>query len=475
MYYMDAGFKKINDYLWEIPAKEEMRVPVRVYASEKILGRIEKEAINQAANVSSLPGIVGYSFAMPDIHSGYGFPIGGVAATEHPKGVISPGGIGFDENCGVRLLRSKHTFKEAEPYIEKVASDIQKEVPSGLGRGRRTKISLDQINKILNKGLEALQEEGYAGKDDVENCEEKGRMREASSSAVSEHAKNRGRDQLGTLGSGNHFCEIQKVEQIFDQETAEAFGVFKDQIVIMIHTGSRGLGHQNCKDYLRVAEKEMARNNISLPDKQLACMPFDSNPGQEFFRAMSAACNFAWANRQMISFYVRKVWKEVLGGPLDLLYDVAHNIAKIEEHEFLGKKMKLIVHRKGATRAFPAGHPDVPRKYNKTGQPVLIPGSMGTPSFILAGTENPGAWHTVCHGAGRTMSRREATRRFKGKELVGNLKERGVLVKSHSMKGISEEAPSAYKDIQDVVEVVHGAGLAKKVAQLTPLAVVKGE
>lgn len=474
---MRSDFKKIKDYLWELPrgVKQDMRVPVRIYASEKILGRIEEEAINQAINVSSLPGIVGYSFAMPDIHSGYGFPIGGVAATEHPKGVISPGGIGFDENCGVRLLKSEHTFKEAEIYIEKVANGIQKEVPSGLGKGREAKVSLKEINSVLDRGLEDLQEKGLALKEDLENCEEKGRMKEASSSAVSEHAKNRGRDQLGTLGSGNHFCEIQKVEQIFDQETAEAFGVFKDQVVIMIHTGSRGLGHQNCKDYLKTAEKEMARNNISLPDRQLACMPFDSESGQRFFRAMSAACNFAWANRQMISFYVRKVWKEVLGGSLDLLYDVAHNIAKIEEHEFSGEKMKLIVHRKGATRAFPAGHPDVPEKYNKVGQPVLIPGSMGTSSFILAGTENPGAWHTVCHGAGRTMSRREATRRFKGKELVGNLKEKGILVKSHSIKGISEEAPSAYKDIQDVIEIVHGAGLARKVAQLTPLAVIKGE
>ncbi len=457
--------------------RQDMRVPVRLYASKKILEEVEEMAVKQAVNVSTLPGIVSYSFAMPDIHSGYGFPIGGVAATEYPEGAISPGGIGFDENCGVRLLKSGYSFKEIKPYIEELAGGIQREVPSGLGRGRKSKISIGEINKILNRGLEALQEEGYADEGDLENCEERGKMDQALDSAVSEHAKNRGRDQLGTLGSGNHFCEIQKVDRIFEKETAEQFGLFENQAVVMIHTGSRGLGHQNCSDYLKVAGREMARGNISLPDKQLACMPFNSSQGQRFFRAMAAACNFAWANRQMISFYVRKVWREVLGNnsSLELLYDVAHNIAKLEEHDFLGKTIKLIVHRKGATRAFPASRPETPKKYKKTGQPVIIPGSMGASSFILAGAEKSGAWNTVCHGAGRTMSRREAAGKFKGKELVSNLKERGILVKSHSMEGISEEAPLAYKNIQDVVDVVHKAGLARKVARLSPLAVIKGE
>ena len=473
-------FKKINDYLWEIPKsfRSDMRVPARIYASEEILEKIESDAINQVINVSCIPGVVKYSLAMPDIHTGYGFVIGGVAATKFPEGVISPGGIGYDQSCGVRLLKSDYTEKEIRPYLDKLATEIQKEVPSGLGRGRTVKLSSEQINKILEGGVPKLVEQGYGEREDIENCEHKGRMEEADASVVSGHAKNRGRDQVGTLGSGNHFCELDKIEEIFDEEAAEAFGLFKDQVVVMIHTGSRGLGHQNCTDYLRIVMDALPKYGIKLPDRELACVPFNSPEGQRFFKAMSAACNYAWANRHMIMHYVRKAWKSALGekANLKLLYDVAHNIAKIEEHEVNGQKIKLIVHRKGATRAFPAGHLEIPKKYQLTGQPVIIPGSMGTASYVLVGTEkSKEAWYTVCHGAGRTMSRHEAMRRVSGQEVVNNLESKGIVVKCQSLRGIAEEAPQAYKNIEDVVEVVHNAGLSKRVAKLVPLAVIKGE
>jgi tRNA-splicing ligase RtcB len=473
-------FIKINNWLWEIPKsyRKDMRVPARIYASETLLEGIEPEAIEQVINVASLPGIMKYSLAMPDIHTGYGFVIGGVAATKFPEGVISPGGIGYDQNCGVRLLLSEYTEKEIRPYLDKLTTEIQKEVPSGLGRGRAIKLSIEQINKILEGGVPKLVEQGYGEKEDIENCEEKGRMEEADASYVSQQAKNRGRDQVGTLGSGNHFTEVQKVEEIFDEKVAEVFGLFKDQVVVMVHTGSRGLGHQNCTDYLRMVMQSLPKYNIKLPDRELACVPFNSPEGQNFFKAMSAACNFAWANRHMIMHYVRKAWKSVLGekSNLKLLYDVAHNIAKIEEHEVDGQNLKLIVHRKGATRAFPPSHPELPEKYKETGQPVIIPGSMGTSSYILVGTEkSKEAWYTVCHGAGRTMSRHEAMRRVSGENVVRELESRGIIVKCQSWRGIAEEAPFAYKDVDKVVEVVHNAGLSKKVARLVPLAVIKGE
>jgi len=473
-------FIKLNEWLWEIPKsfRSDMRVPARIYASETLLKEIEPEAIEQVINVASLPGIVKYSLAMPDCHTGYGFVIGGVAATKYPEGIISPGGIGYDENCGVRLLLSEYTEKEMRPYLDKLTTEIQTEVPSGLGRGRQIKLSIGEIDKILEGGVPYLVEKDYGEKEDIENCEEKGKMKEADASCVSEHAKNRGRDQVGTLGSGNHFCQLDKVEEIFDEKVAEIFGLFKDQVVVMVHTGSRGLGHQNCTDYLRIVMNALPKYGIKLPDRELACVPFNSPEGQRFFKAMSAACNFAWANRHMIMHYVRKAWKSVLGekANLKLLYDVAHNIAKIEEHEVNGEKMKLIVHRKGATRAFPAGHPEIPEKYQTTGQPAIIPGSMGTSSYLLVGTEeSKEAWYTVCHGAGRTMSRHEAMRRVSGEEVVKKLKEKGIIVKCWSSRGIAEEAPMAYKDVDEVVGVVHNAGLSKKVAKLVPLAVIKGE
>jgi len=473
-------FIKINNWLWEIPKsfRKDMRVPARIYASETLLDKIEPDATKQVINVASLPGIVKYSLAMPDCHTGYGFVIGGVAATGYPEGVISPGGIGYDQNCGVRLLKSQYTEKEIKPYLDKLATEIQKEVPSGLGRGRKIKLSIDQINKILEGGVPRLVEQGYGEKEDIENCEERGKMKEADAACVSEHAKNRGRDQVGTLGSGNHFCEVQKVEEIFDEKVAGVFGLFKDQIVIMIHTGSRGLGHQNCTDYLRIVMQSLPKYKIELPDRELACVPFNSPEGQKFFKAMSAACNYAWANRQMITHYIREAWRDILGEKADLklLYDVAHNIAKIEEHEVDGERMKLIVHRKGATRAFPPGHLDIPEKYKEVGQPVLIPGTMGTASYICVGTEkSKEAWYTVNHGAGRAMSRHAAMRKVRGEEVVRRLNEKGIIIKCRSMRGIAEEAPLAYKDVDEVVEVVHRAGLSKKVAKLVPLAVIKGE
>jgi len=474
-------FRKINNYLWEVAGnfRRDMRVPARIYASEKMLEDcFRDESIIQLVNTATLPGIVKYALAMPDIHEGYGFAIGNVVATKLPEGIISPGGIGFDQNCGVRLLKSEYSEKEIKPYLEKLATEIQKEVPSGLGRGRQIKLSIEQIDKILEGGVPKLVKQGYGEKEDIENCESNGLLSQADASTVSSRAKNRGRDQVGTLGSGNHFCELQKVAEIFNEETAKVFGLFKGQVVVMVHTGSRGLGHQNCTDYLKVMMQAMPKYGIRLPDKELACVPFNSPEGQRFFKAMCCGANYAWANRHMITYYIRKAWKSVLGEKesLKLLYDVAHNIAKVEKYKVNGKEMELCVHRKGATRAFPPGHPEVPEKYREVGQPVLIPGSMGTASYVLVGTKgSEEAWHTVCHGAGRTMSRRAAIRTVNPKELIKGLENKGILIKCWSLRGIAEEAPIAYKNIHDVVDVVHNAGLAKKVAKLVPLAVIKGE
>ncbi len=473
-------FKKINDFLWEIPKSfwTKMRVPARLYLSDKMWNQIESRALEQLVNTTTLPGIVKYALGMPDLHSGYGPPIGGVGAIKIPEGVVSPGFVGYDENCGVRLLKSEYNDKEIGFYLDRLAAEIQKKIPSGLGRGRGIKLGLGEIDKILEGGVPYLVKKGYGKEEDIENCEEKGRMVQAAAAAVSDRAKNRGRDQVGTLGSGNHFIEIQKVAEIFDQAVAQIFGLFQDQVVVMIHTGSRGLGHQNCTDYLKVVMRVLPKYKIELPDRELACVPFGSPEGQRFFRAMSAACNYAWANRQMITYYIREAWQAVLTPKtgLRLLYDVAHNIAKIEEHFVDGEKTKLLVHRKGATRAFPPGHLEIPFQYKEVGQPVLIPGSMGTASYVLVGTKRSAeAWYTVCHGAGRTMSRRAATRRISGSEVVRELESRGIVVKCWSMRGIAEEAPLAYKNVDEVVEVVHQAGLARKVARLVPLAVIKGE
>jgi len=476
-----TDFKKINDWLWEIPKsfRSDMRVPARIYASEKMLEDcFRDESILQLINGTTLPGILRYAVAMPDMHEGYSVPIGFVGAIKIPEGVISPGACGFDINCGIRILRSEYVEKDITPYLEKLAEEIQKEVPSGLGRGRKIKLSFEQINRILEGGVPYLVEKGYGEKEDVEHTESKGRLDWADASYVSEKAKQRGRDQVGTLGSGNHFLEIQKVEEIFDGKVAEVFGLFKDQVIVMIHTGSRGTGHQVCTDYLRVMIPAMQKYRIRVPDKEFACVPFTSSEGQRYFRAMACAANFAWSNRQMITFFVRKAWEKVLGKKvsLSLLYDVAHNIIKKERYKVKGKETEVIVHRKGATRAFPRGHSEVPQKYREVGQPVLIPGSMGTASYVLVGlAEGEASFFSACHGAGRTMSRHKAIKTISGKEVIRNLRERGIVVKCFSERGIAEEAPLAYKNIDSVVEVVHNAHLAKKVAKLAPLAVIKGE
>ena len=454
---------KINDWLWEIPKnfRNDMRVPARVYASEKMLENIFRDkSLEQLINLATLPGIEKYSIVMPDCHEGYGSPIGGVFATRVKDGIISPGAVGYDQNCGVRLLKSDKIVDEIGGLLDSLATEIQKNVPSGLGRGRPVKLSFSELDKILENGAQELIKQGYGRKEDIENCEANGKLEWADVSTVSETAKKRGRDQVGTLGSGNHFLEIQKVEEIFSAEggenAAETFGLFKNQIVVMIHTGSRGLGHQIATDYIRLMLQVMPKYGIKLPDRELACAPFNSPEGQKFFKAMACGANFAWANRQMITHYIRKSWKKVFGEEkLEVLYDVAHNIAKLENN--------LIVHRKGATRAFPI-------------QPVLIPGSMGTASYVLVGEEKGReAFYSTCHGAGRVMSRHQAIKTLSGKDIIRNLKNKNIIVKYYSLRSIAEEAPQAYKNIDEVVEVVHQAGLSKKVARLVPLAVIKGE
>ncbi len=476
------NFKKINDWLWEIPRtfRQDMRVPARIYVSEKMLEDVFRDrSLDQLINLTCLPGIQKYGLAMPDIHEGYSSPIGGVAAIRVSDGIISPGMQGYDVNCGMKLLKSEYSEKDLKPYLENLTTEIQKEVPSGLGKGRQVKLDISFLDKILEGGAKYLVEKGYGGKEDVENCEAGGCLEYADATNVSSYAKNRGRDQVGTLGSGNHFLEVQKVEEIYDQKTAEIFGLFENQIVIMIHTGSRGLGHQVATDYIREFMGLMGKYKINVPDREFACVPFNSPEGQRGLSASACGANYAWANRQMIAHLIRKAWKSVLGekaSSLVVLYDVAHNIIKKEKYLIDGKETEVAVHRKGATRAFPPGHSEIPEKYREVGQPVLIPGSMGTASYVLVGQkEGEEAFYSTCHGAGRTMSRHEAIRRLSGQEVVNKLKSKGIIVKCWSPRGIAEEAPMAYKNIDEVVEVVHNAGLSKKVARLIPLAVIKGE
>jgi len=479
-----ADFTRINDYVWEIPKnfRKDMRVPARVYVTEKMLEESFKDtSLEQIVNLATLPGVQKYSIGMPDIHEGYGSPIGGVVAFDEglEEAIISPGICGYDINCGMRLLTSQLRADEIGPKLDALASEIQKEVPSGLGRGRQLKFDIPAMNGVLEGGSAYIVGRGYGEKEDVENCEEQGKMKGADASLVSDHAKRRGSDQAGTLGSGNHFLEIQKVDQIFDKEAAKIFGFFPNQVVVMLHTGSRGLGHQNATDYIRLMSGAIKKYNIHLPARDLACAPFHSTEGQRYWGALACGMNFAWANRQMIAHFTRKAWRAVLGesgGELAMVYDVAHNTVKVEEHEVDGKKKKLIVHRKGATRAFPPAHPEIPEKYRAVGQPVFIPGSMGTASYVLVGTpEGKETFFSTCHGSGRTMSRHEAIRTLSAKDIVRDLKAKGILVKCWSLRGVAEEAPEAYKDIEEVIDVVHNAGISKKIARLTPLAVVKGE
>jgi len=476
------NLKKISEWLWEIPKdfRRDMKVPARVFTSEKMLEDVFRDrSLDQLVNLCALPGIQKYGLAMPDIHEGYASPIGGVAAIRISDGIISPGMQGYDINCGMKLLKSDYQVKDIQESLERLATEIQKEIPSGLGKGHKVKIDIAEMNKILEGGARRLVEQGYGEEEDLENCEAGGRLDYADASAVSEHAKNRGRDQVGTLGSGNHFLEIQRVEKIFDEKVAEAFGLFQDQVVIMIHTGSRGLGHQIATDYIKEFMGLMGKYKIEVPDREFACVPFNSPEGQRGLAASACGANYAWANRQMITHFVRQAWRTVLGekaSPLTVLYDVAHNIIKRERYLIDGKETEVAIHRKGATRAFPPGHPEIPEKYREVGQPVLIPGSMGTASYILVGTkEGEQTFYSTCHGAGRTMSRHAAIRAVSGEQVMKQLEEKGIIVRCWSYRGIAEEAPLAYKNIDNVVEVVHNGGLSRKVVRLVPLAVIKGE
>jgi tRNA-splicing ligase RtcB (3'-phosphate/5'-hydroxy nucleic acid ligase) len=472
---------KINEWQWEIPAgtRGDMLVPARIFASQQIIESLLKDrSLEQLINVTTLPGIQIAALLMPDAHEGYGFPIGGVAATAYPDGVISPGGIGYDINCGVRLLRSSMEYTEIKDHLEKLSKELYREVPSGMGKGGALKLKMREIDDVLRKGASWAVENGYGEEDDLNFIESNGSLKEAQPETVSPRAKQRGHDQLGTIGSGNHFVEVDRVEEIFDREIAEAFGIGKNQVVVLIHTGSRGLGHQNATDYIRLMMMGMADYDISLPDRELACLPFNSPVGQDYFSSMAASANFAWCNRQVITWEIRKAWQEIFGPgeKLSLVYDVAHNIAKLETHEINGKKKKLIVHRKGATRAFGPGFPELPERYKPAGQPVLIPGSMGTESWVLAGTAESmlKSFGTTCHGAGRRLSRRAARKNIHGRELQDELRLKGIYVQAGSLSGIAEEAPAAYKDVNMVVEAVHQAGIAGKVARLKPMAVIKG-
>ena len=473
------NLQKITDYLYEIPKefRYDMNVPARIYTDEKLLEAIlQDRSLDQAVNVATLPGILKYSLAMPDIHQGYGFPIGGVAAIKWNGGVISPGGVGYDINCGVRLLTSQITKPEMDPKFERLIDLLFQTIPSGVGRGGKLVVTKQELDTVLAQGIDWAIAKGYATKDDKENCEENGRIMAANPDKVSESAKKRGQDQIGTLGSGNHFLEVQFVSKIFNEEIAKVYGLFPNQIVVMIHTGSRGLGHQICTDYLRILNRKLYEWKIKLPDRELIYAPLDSKEGQDYFSAMSAAANFAWANRQYLTYLTRQVFKENLNTELKLIYDVAHNIAKKETYEIEGKKADVCMHRKGATRAFGPGNPLIPIKYKKIGQPVLIPGTMGSSSFILSGTQKAEAetFGSVCHGAGRSLSRSAAKREVSGRQIKEELAKRGILVRCASYADIAEEAPLAYKDIENVVDIVAKAGLAVKVAQMLPLGVVKG-
>ncbi|MCL6451703.1 MAG: RtcB family protein [Acetobacteraceae bacterium] len=459
-----------------------MRVDGIIYADRAMLEALRQDqAPEQVANVATLPGIVGHSLAMPDIHWGYGFPIGGVAAMDAQDGVISPGGVGYDINCGVRLLLTGLGLDEVQPEIKRLMGELFHSIPSGVGSTGKIKLDKGEMRRVLEEGAAWAVSKGFGWAEDLERIEEGGSMAGADAGAVSDKAYKRGSDQLGTLGSGNHFLEVDVVAEVYEPRVAEAFGLQEGQVAVLIHSGSRGLGHQVCTDYIRTTEEATRRYGISVPDRQLACAPLKSPEGQAYYAAMVAACNYAWANRQCLTHWTREVFARVFGRPasalgLRLLYDQAHNIAKFEEHEVEGRSRRLCVHRKGASRAFPAGRPEVPAVYRKVGQPVLVPGDMGTTSYVMVGTDKSlrETWGSACHGAGRVMSRGAAKREVRGSELREQLLARGILVKAVSDASLAEEAPGAYKDVTHVVNICHGSGIARRVARLKPIGVMKG-
>jgi tRNA-splicing ligase RtcB len=474
--------EKVDDWRWRIPRTGGMRVPGMLYSDEHLLRDVSlDESPQQVINVAHLPGIVGYSLAMPDMHWGYGFPIGGVAATDLETGVISPGGVGYDINCGCRLMRSNLTLEDVQPVLRRLVRDLFANIPSGVGSTGVIKLSAGEERQVLTLGAEWAVKSGYGDVEDLERTEEHGAMEGADPAAVSARAVTRGRDQIGTLGSGNHFLEVDLVDEIYDPTVADAFGLEAGHVAVLIHSGSRGLGYQVCDDYLREMGRAVAKYKIDLPDRQLASAPLSSPEGEAYFAAMACAANYAWANRQCLMHWTRETFQKTLGiSPRDLgmrlVYDVCHNIAKKETHDVEGKRRRVCVHRKGATKAFPAGHPEVPGCYRKVGQPVLIPGDMGTNSYVLVGTELAmrETFGSTCHGAGRVMSRTQSKKVTDGARLLRELEEKGILVMARGKKTIAEEAPEAYKDIDRVVDVVHGAGISRKVAKLRPLCVIKG-
>jgi tRNA-splicing ligase RtcB len=472
-----------NPYLYEVPAsyRQDMRVPARLYADEQLIeAALSDRSVEQLVNTTTLPGVVKYTLAMPDIHQGYGFPIGGVAATLPPDGVISPGGIGYDINCGVRVLASDIERDAIHPHIDNLLKTMFSLVPTGLGKGG-IKISKRDLDKILERGAAWAVAQGYGTQEDLERTEESGCLAGADASKVSQKAKDRGLQQLGSLGSGNHFLEIDEVVEVLDEEVARVFGLRQGCIAVQVHCGSRGLGHQVCTDYVRSLQKSISKYGIELPDRELVCAPFESPEGQDYFAAMAASANFAWTNRHVIAHWVRDAFQQVLAGKLRSwqlrqVYDVAHNIGKVERYSIDGRQVRLVIHRKGATRAFgPSAH-DLPQKYRGVGQPVLVPGSMGTASYILVGMDKALelTFGSTCHGAGRVMSRSQAKKKVWGEDLLRELKSEGIAVQAGSMSGLAEEAPQAYKDVERVVNVVESAGIARKVARLVPLGVIKG-
>ncbi len=478
-----ATVNQVNDYVWELPVMGGMRVPGRIYADRRLMEALrEDQSLVQVANVAHLPGILCCSMAMPDIHFGYGFPIGGVAAFSAEEGVVSPGGVGYDINCGVRLMATDLEEDDLKDDIRRLVDQLFRDVPSGVGAsGAIAKLSRGELQKLVVEGAAWAVGRGYGTKQDLKHTEDGGALPGADPDAVGDRAYTRGLDQVGTLGSGNHFLEIQTVDEIFDPEAAAAYGLCEGQVTIMVHCGSRGFGYQVCEDYLGVMAEATHRYNMELPDRQLACAPVTSSEGRRYLAAMACAANYAWANRQMIMHLTEQALLRALRlSPKDLnmrlVYDVAHNIAKLETHEVSGSSVNTCVHRKGATRAFGPGRPEVPDDYREVGQPVLIPGDMGTASFVCKGTEEAmrQTFGSTCHGAGRVMSRSQALKRARGRAIDRELESAGILVRSQGRKTLAEEMPEAYKDVDQVVSVMEGAGISPRVARLRPLGVVKG-
>ena len=476
--------KRIDEYTYEIPAtfREDMRVPARFYSDSKLLeGVLGDRSLEQLVNTATLPGVIKHALAMPDIHQGYGFPIGGVVATEMPDGVISPGGVGYDINCGVRLLATQLEQEEIYPYLNDLASALNANCPSGVGKGGNIKLKKGELTQIMEIGANWAMKRGYATDADLERTEENGCIAGADATKVSQRAQKRGKGQVGTLGAGNHFIEIDVVSDVIDSSAAQRIGLFAGQITIQIHCGSRGLGHQVCSDYVKLFQKAVHQYGLKLPDRELVCAPLSSSEGQDYLAAMKAAANYAFVNRQVLTHHIRKSFEAVIAGKVSnhniyQIYDIAHNMAKIERHKIDGRQLDVCVHRKGATRAFGPDSNVLPPVYRDIGQPVLVPGSMGTASWVLLGTQESmvQTFGSTCHGAGRTMSRKKAKQSVSGASLREKLEAQGILIRAGSMSGLAEEAPAAYKDVNRVVEVVHGAGIAKKVAKLLPLAVIKG-